>query len=182
MLGKAQEAWLASGLALDAKVGIGSQAAPPWRVIAQSTLLARIEPPTGRNRTIWTDGWEGYPFARQRLLDSFKAQPALHPVVLSGDVHLNVVAQIEGVATEFCGTSLTSQTSWRPEREPSFYADNPHVSYLNSEKRGYALAEVTPKRWTTTLMGTEDVGDAASATKPIGQFAVERGNVMPAKM
>jgi alkaline phosphatase D len=190
MLGKPQEAWLAEGLALDAKAGAGSkaaspaatQAALPWSVIAQSTLLAKINSPADKQAKIWTDGWEGYPFARQRLLDSFKAQPTLHPVVLSGDVHLNVVAQIGGVATEFCGTSLTSQTNWHPEREPSFYADNPHVPYFNSEKRGYALAEVTPKLWTTTLMGTEDVRDPASATKPIAKFAVERGTVMPAKM
>lgn len=181
MLGKAQEAWLAEGLALDAKRDAISKPMP-WSIVAQSTLLAKINAPAGKESKIWTDGWEGYPFAKQRLVDSFKAQPALHPVVLSGDVHLNVVAQVEGVATEFCGTSLTSQTGWHPEREPSFYADNPHVPYFNSERRGYAWAEVTPQRWTTTLMGTEDVRDPASATKPMAQFAVEWGNVMPTKI
>jgi alkaline phosphatase D len=179
LLGKTQEQWLAEGLALDAKAGAALQAALPWSVIAQSTLLAKINAPAGKEAKIWTDGWEGYPFARQRLLNSFKAQPTLHPVILSGDVHLNVVAQIEGVATEFCGTSLTSHTGWHPEREPSFYSDNPHVQYFNSERRGYALAEVTPKLWTTTLMGTEDVRSADSPTKPIGQFAVERGKTTP---
>jgi alkaline phosphatase D len=176
MLGKPQERWLAEGLALDAKQNKDSQ---PWSVIAQSTLLAKINAPADKEPRIWTDGWEGYPFAKRRLLESMQTQPSLHPIILSGDVHLNVVANVEGIATEFCGTSLTSQTNWHPEREPSFYTDNPHVKYFNSDKRGYALAEVTPKLWTTTLMGVADVRDAASATAPIAQFAVERGDKTP---
>jgi hypothetical protein len=38
---------------------------------------------------------------------------------------------------------------------------------------------VTSKLWTTTLMGVSDVRDAASATAPIAQFAVERGDKTP---
>jgi alkaline phosphatase D len=147
--------------------------------MAQSTLLAQVNEPAGKEPRIWTDGWAGYPFARKRLLESLRAQPNLHPVILSGDVHLNVVAKIENTATEFCGTSLTSHTGWHPEREPSFYKDNPSVQYFNSEKRGYALAEVTPQLWTTTLMGVEDVRSESSATTPIAKFAVERGNKTP---
>ena len=177
MLGKPQEAWLAEGLALDAKQDMASQ---PWTVIAQSTLLAQINQP--KDPRIWTDGWAGYPFARQRLLESLQARPNLHPVILSGDVHLNVVANVEDLATEFCGTSLTSHTGWHPEREPSFYQDNPNIQYFNSEKRGYALAEVTPKLWTTTLMGVDDVKNADSATTPIAKFAVERGNKTPQRV
>jgi alkaline phosphatase D len=151
-------------------------------VIAQSTLLAQIGAPAGKERSVWTDGWEGYPFARKRLLESLQAQPSLHPMILSGDVHLNVVANVENVATEFCGTSLTSQTGWHPERDPNFYAYNPHLQYFNSAKRGYALADVTPKLWTATLMGVEDVKNQTSATLPIAKFAVERGNKTPQRM
>jgi alkaline phosphatase D len=176
MLGKTQEAWLAEGLALDAKQNVAGR---PWSVMAQSTLMAQVNEPVGKEPRIWTDGWAGYPFARKRLLESLRAQPNLHPVILSGDVHLNVVAKIENTATEFCGTSLTSHTGWHPEREPSFYKDNPSVQYFNSEKRGYALAEVTPQLWTTTLMGVEDVRSESSATTPIAKFAVERGNKTP---
>ncbi len=180
MLGKPQEAWLTEGIALDTNTNMASQPRP-WSVIAQSTLLAKINEPAGKEPRIWTDGWAGYPFARKRLLESLQAQPSLHPVILSGDVHLNVIANVENIATEFCGTSLTSNTGWHPEREPSFYKDNPSVQYFNSEKRGYALAEVTPKLWTTTLMGVEDVKNENSATTSIAKFAVERGNKTPAK-
>lgn len=178
MLGKPQEAWLTEGIALDTNINMASQPMP-WSVIAQSTLLTKINEPAGKEPRIWTDGWPGYPFARKRLLESLQAQPSLHPVILSGDVHLNVVANVENIATEFCGTSLTSQTGWHPERVPSFYKDNPSVQYFNSEKRGYALAEVTPKLWTTTLMGVEDVKNENSATASIAKFAVERGLKQP---
>ncbi len=181
MLGKPQETWLAEGLALDAKQGMASQPLP-WSILAQTTLLAKINAPAGKEQRVWTDGWEGYPFAKKRLLESMQAQPSLHPIILSGDVHLNVVANVDNAATEFCGTSLTSQTGWHPERESSFYGDNPQVQYLNSEKRGYAMAEVTPKLWTTTLMGVADVKSESSATTAIAKFAVERGNKTPAKM
>ncbi|MEY4296025.1 MAG: hypothetical protein RLY82_1713 [Pseudomonadota bacterium] len=181
MLGKPQEAWLTEGIASDTTIGKASQPTL-WSVIAQSTLLSKINEPAGKEPRIWTDGWAGYPFARQRLLSSLQAQPSLHPVILSGDVHLNVVSNVENVATEFCGTSLTSQTGWHPEREPTFYKDNPSVQYFNSEKRGYALAEVTPKLWTTTLMGVGDIKNEMSATVPIAKFAVERGNKTPQRV
>ncbi|MDI9334502.1 MAG: alkaline phosphatase D family protein [Cytophagales bacterium] len=179
MLGKPQEAWLAEGLALDAKQDKASQ---PWSIIAQSTMLSRIHAPGHQAQRIWTDGWDGYPAARARLLDTCKANTSLHPVLIGGDVHLNVIASIDNVATEFCGTSISSQTNWHPEREPTFYADNPQVQYLNSDQRGYALCDVTAKLWTTTLMGVDDIKRADSATKAIAQFAVERGNKTPTKV
>ncbi|TXD71741.1 hypothetical protein FUT87_24655, partial [Mitsuaria sp. TWR114] len=42
----------------------------PWNLLAQQTLMARFnrqDPAQGPGR-YWTDGWDGYPFARERLL------------------------------------------------------------------------------------------------------------------
>ncbi len=179
MLGKPQEAWLAEGLALDAKQDKASQ---PWSVIAQSTLLATIAESTEHEPRIWTDGWAGYPAARQRLLDTFADHPGLHPMIMSGDVHLNVVANIDNLATEFCGTSITSHTNWHPERDPAFGKHNPSVAYFNSDKRGYALVDVTRKLWTTTLMGVDDVTREGSSAAPLARFAVERGQKTPVRI
>ena len=66
----------------------------------------------------WTDGWDGYAPARNRLLGAV-ASNARCPdvVVLGGDVHGNYVADLKAdyddpsspvVASEFCGTSITS--------------------------------------------------------------------------
>ncbi len=63
MLGATQEAWLAQGL----------RASPArWNILAQQTLMAQSQPDAGGQPDggrFWTDGWDGYPAARNRLLD-----------------------------------------------------------------------------------------------------------------
>ena len=43
--------------------------------------------PTSGGGTYWTDGWDGYPAARQRLLDGVAQRKLPGVVVLGGDVH-----------------------------------------------------------------------------------------------
>ena len=67
---------------------------------------------------MWTDGWDGYPEARRRLLEAVAARGPANPVVIGGDVHAHWVADLKPdfddprspvVASEFCGTSITSR-------------------------------------------------------------------------
>ena len=59
------------------------------------------------------DSWDGYPAARERVYDLFKAAKA-HPIVLSGDSHafwVNELYDQSGkvrVAAEFGTTAITS--------------------------------------------------------------------------
>jgi len=193
LLGKPQEQWLAQGLGLDTLQGAASQAMP-WSVIAQSTLYSQFDSLKGSEQRFWTDGWDGYAATRQRLSSEMARlggnNADFHPVFIGGDVHHNVVATIKtdfnkpeskAIATEFCGTSMTSFSGFKQAEMDGLYGENPHVAYMNSEKRGYALCDVTPKLWTTTLMGVDDITRANSATRPIAKFAVERGNKTPVK-
>jgi alkaline phosphatase D len=59
MLGEAQETWLLDGL--------GSSASR-WNVIAQQTLMTRVDRTPGAGQSFWTDGWDGYPKSREQLL------------------------------------------------------------------------------------------------------------------
>ena len=59
MLGAAQERWLAEGLAAS-----GAR----WKLLGQSTQVSSIGLDTPQGRQTWTDGWDGYPLARERLL------------------------------------------------------------------------------------------------------------------
>ncbi len=180
MLGRAQEQWLAEGFA-------SSQAR--WNIIGQQTPMAQssqtrvIQPMDGR---IWNDGWDGYPGARQRLFDALRAGKAANPVVLAGDVHTFYATDLKDdfdrpvsranpvIATEFCGTSVTSGS--RPQARTLQYLDNnPHVKYGRSDKRGYMLMEVTPARATTVFMGLDDVRDAESGVAALATFRVEDG-------
>ena len=180
MLGAEQEAWLARGLATSTA---------RWNIIAQQTLMAQSSqtrlagPDDGR---IWTDGWDGYPVARRRLLDALGASGAANPLVLSGDVHTFYAAELRAdfnraaspanrvVATEFCGTSVSSGS--RPQKRTQEYVDmNPHFKYGRSDKRGFMLMEVTPAKTTTHFVGLDNVRDAASGAATLASFVVSAG-------
>src|SRR5262249_45160824 len=79
MLGGEQEAWLSGEL---------SRSKSRWNVIAQDVLMAQLKQraPDGA-AAFWTDAWDGYPAARQRLLTHLYEARVNNPVVLSGDIH-----------------------------------------------------------------------------------------------
>jgi alkaline phosphatase D len=180
MLGAEQEAWLESGLAT-------SRA--KWNILAQQTLMAQssgvpiLKPEDGR---FWTDGWDGYPAARRRLLDTIVRHGAHNPLVLGGDVHSfyatalrpdfsrPVSKQNAVVATEFVGTSVTS-SSRSQARTEEHVKKNPHMLYGRSDKRGYMLLEVTPKETVAHFMGLDDVRNAKSAVAEVAAFRVGDG-------
>jgi len=78
MLGAEQEAWLAGSL---------RGARTRWNLLAQQTLMGRCEKRPGPDEGWWTDGWDGYPAARQRLLEAVRVAGAGNPIALGGDVH-----------------------------------------------------------------------------------------------
>jgi alkaline phosphatase D len=180
MLGAAQEAWLAEGLH-------SSQAR--WNFLAQQTPMAQASqlPVTGPGAgRFWNDGWDGYPAARSRLFETLSASRAANPVVLAGDVHTFYASDLQDdfdrpasqrnpvIATEFCGTSVTSSS--RPQARTQQYVDmNPHVKYGRSDKRGFMLMEVRPQRTSTLFVGLDDVRNAKSAAATLASFVVEDG-------
>ena len=176
LLGAAQERWVAEGFSLT----------QPWNLLAQTTLMARfsteavVEQPSGR---YWTDGWDGYPAARRRLLGALHERKVPGAVVLSGDVHANYVADLHldpddtgsaRVATEFCGTSISSR-SWPQSSVDAALKHNPHVRHGRSDQRGYVRFALTPARLEADLRVVADVRDAGSAVGSQAKFVVEAG-------
>lgn len=180
MLGAQQEAWLDNGLqSSDAHWHLLVQQTP----MAQSSQLPVVQPDDGR---FWNDGWDGYPAARDRLFDSLRRTRASNPLVLAGDVHTfyatdlrpdfnrPVSQQNPVIATEFCGTSVTSSS--RPQARTQQFVDmNPHIKYGRSDKRGFMLMEISPSATTTIFAGLDDVHLASSGAAPIARFRVESG-------
>jgi alkaline phosphatase D len=137
LLGTEQERWLADGWDLSR----------PWNLLAQQTLMARYSwtDPAEGGGTYWTDGWDGYAPARNRLLGTVAQRQVPGVVVLGGDVHSNYVADLKPdyddakspvVASEFCGTSITS-LGLPQARIDAARAFNPHVHYGRGDQRGY---------------------------------------------
>lgn len=180
MLGSEQEAWLEQGL---------RNARARWNILAQQTLMTsnsqvlRRQPDEGR---YWTDGWDGYPAARQRLMETLLATRASNPLVLSGDVHSffagelcldprrSLSSQNPLVATELCGTSITSTS--RPQARTQQYVDmNPALKYGRSDKRGLMLLHISPERCEAHFLALDDVQRADSGIRQLAAFHIMNG-------
>ena len=135
-----------------------------------------------------TDPWDGYPAARLRLTQALAQQPPRNTVLIGGDIHQNYVCRVQAdplrpdsatVASEFCGTSISSHSSATVERAQAILRDNPHVLLAAPEKRGYAWVDLTPARWQTTLMAVDQPGRADSPLSVQARFVVEDGRPGP---
>ena len=155
-----------------------------WHLIAQQTLMARAGVVVNGRRRVWTDAWDGYPAERGRLLRFIRDNELRSAVVLTGDTHVNYVcdlkpdfddAQAETVATELCGTSVTSQG--RPQSEvEAVMRDNPHIRFGNGSRRGYVVVDVTAERSIARLRVVDDVTDPATGVATQATFAIAAGH------
>jgi alkaline phosphatase D len=163
LLGEPQENWLAQTL---------SASTARWKMIGQGVMVAQLKVlgrtnADGGSLFLNPDQWDGYPPARERLLDTLTA--AGNVVVLTGDIHSawacdltrdpnNPDADAGGydpatgrgsVAVEFITTSVSSP-SLVPDPNGalarSVYAQNPHIKSVDLNNRGYLLLDVTPAR------------------------------------
>lgn len=179
LLGSAQERWLDDALAR-------SDAA--WNLIGQQSIFGPREYRRAGTRVLWNDGWDGYAAARERLTAMLARErqrnAGFNAVLLGGDVHENWVGHVKAdyaradsasVATEFCGTSISTRSGGRNERVPMMLANNPHFVFADLEKRGYGIAEITPQQMRTTLRAVDDATQEDSAVRTLAQFEVKSG-------
>ena len=179
-MGFEQEQWLARGFAT-------SQA--KWNILTQQTLMAQCDLGADSNSPqakFWTDGWDGCPAGRRRLFDDIQKHQPANPVVISGDVHTFYATNLKRdfdakaspgnpiLATEFCGTSLTSDS--RPQSSTEqILARNHHIKYGRSDKRGFMLMEISEKKMLTHFVALDDVLKADSGITTLQSFIVEDG-------
>jgi alkaline phosphatase D len=174
-LGKAQEAWLYREF---------ERAPARWNLIAQQQLMAEFRQhfPSGEIFH-WSEDWNGYPAARQRLLEQLAVTRLGNPVVLGGDIHSFWANDLKRdfddpaapvVAAEFVGTSVTSHGPPH-EKFLAWIADNPHVRFFDSRKRGYVSAELRRDRLEVAFQALDDVRDRRSGVATLQRFVVETG-------
>jgi alkaline phosphatase D len=174
MFGPEQERWLIDGL---------DRSSARWNVIAQQLLMAQLKQQRDGRPMFWSDGWDGYPAARARLLNFIANRQPANPIVLGGDIHSFWTTDLKAdfddpaaptVATEFVGTSITSR-GIPYERTRALLPDNPHVKFFDSRQRGYVRCEVTPGRWLTDFVALEHVRTRDAPAATLASFAVESG-------
>jgi len=170
MLGQPQERWLSSTLVAETR---------PWTLLAQQTVMARLETPEG----VLSDQWDGYGPARDRLIADLRRPSVRNPVVLSGDVHAFFVNDLKpdfrdpkspAIGTEIVTTCLAG--SHAPKSRFGDAQDrNPHVRHADLDHSGYALLDITPAAIRIDLRAVGDQTDPTSRVSSSARFAVEAG-------
>jgi alkaline phosphatase D len=140
-----------------------------------------IDTPLGRR--IYSDGWDGYPRARERLVQSIAQARGGNVVCLSGDVHRHMAAQLRAqgnqrnspvVAGEFVCSSVTSHGVSEAVMA-LMRSSNPDIVHGRSDERGYALIDVTPGAATCEFRATPFPAKADVRLTTQARFAIEDG-------
>jgi alkaline phosphatase D len=182
MLGPQQEAWLFGGIAASTA---------RWKVLAQQVVFAPTPFLTFRN----FDQWDGYPLARQRILDFLRARSARDSVVLTGDIHSTGVGWVpsvmpspndpstfsEPVAAEFVATGISSSglPSDVADAIAEIFVSYPHIEYFEPTTRGYLRHEVTRDAWRADVRFVESVLEPVSPVSTEASFVAEHGVLTP---
>ncbi|MGB0739032.1 MAG: alkaline phosphatase D family protein [Planctomycetaceae bacterium] len=176
MLGDRQERWLMKNLL---------QSQSTWNVLAQQVMMAPLNRGEGEDRRYSMDQWPGYEVSRRRLLRFFHERSIPNPVVLTGDIHLNWVNDLQLdfqdpnsplVGTELVGTSMTSAGNggnFIPEYERAA-EQNPFVQWYNSN-RGYVSCELTADKWTTYFRATPFVDRPGAPIETKATYVIHNG-------
>jgi alkaline phosphatase D len=186
LLGSAQEAWLFGELRASQKAGTA------WRVLGQQVMFSRLVPP-GRP-VLLPDAWDGYQASRERVIDFLAAERLRDVAILAGDVHSSWALDVprdawNGYQRETGAGSLaveiiTPAASSPPlfaepgirERAPLLQAFLPHLKFLDGERRGYVVLDVTQKQLRADWYFVPTVLERSPAETRGASFVCERGS------
>ncbi|MFI9805244.1 alkaline phosphatase D family protein [Streptomyces sp. NPDC052301] len=200
--GRAQLDWLKAGLkASDTKwrlVGnsvmiapfvIGSLTADLLKPLAK--LLGLPQDGIGIN----TDQWDGYTHDRRELLDHLRSNAIGNTVFLTGDIHMawaNDVPVDAGTyplsasaATEFVVTSVTSDNlddivkvpegTVSAVTAPVIEAANRHVHWVDTDRHGYGVLDITTARAQMDYYVLSDRTDPNATSKWVRSYRTRSG-------
>jgi alkaline phosphatase D len=174
LLGAAQEQWLSQSLQSSTR---------RWKLVAQSTQMSSSGVNTPLGRSAFTDGWDGYPQARARLMNTVAQAGLQNVVMLGGDVHMNVAAQLRVqpnderspvVASEIVTTSITSR-GLGEKLLSQILGSNPDIVHARSDERGFTLLEVKPEAIQVEFMTTPHPAKTDSVFKVQAQAVIRSG-------
>jgi alkaline phosphatase D len=174
MLGARQEAWLGAQFA-------ASRAR--WNLVTQGVVTAYIDEEKPPARRYWTDGWNGYPAARTRLLRQIESTRLRNPVILGGDIHAFVISDLHSdaadpatplVASELVTTSITSQGAAADMIE-RLRANNPATQLADGDARGYLRLDIGRKELRADLVKMDTVKERTSGARVLAAFVLEEG-------
>ena len=182
LLGEEQQRWLADGL---------SSARSRWQVLGTGTVMSEInlvEPV--EPKLVNLDQWDGYPSARQRVLEAVAASRS-DAVVISGDIHVSGVADVRldydaddapNVASEFVGTSISSTANDAFGSVVDQVVDtHSHVKWADAEHRGYVRCTLGADEYRADYRLVDTALEPESPIRTASSWSVEPGRPGPTR-
>ena len=154
-----------------------------WNVLANQVMMAQVWQLQDGTKTYAMDRWDGYVEARKRLFTFLAQTRPSNPIVITGDLHTNWVADLKldfdnpasrTVGTEFIGTSITSGGDGNDFVPQDVLTSNPHIKFF-SNRRGYVRATITPSLWTSDYRVVPYVSRPGAPVETQASFVVESG-------
>lgn len=204
---------------LDGALRASSAAGQPWRILGNASPIARMQVPdllgagidparrqgydpmaapspdlmwTARwTLPFYTDTWDGYPAARERLYDLCRAAGVTDLLVLTGDSHsfwMNQLADAAGrpMGLELGTAGVTSpgdfdESGWDPETsarlDEIFAAQLDEVVWTNNRHQGYVRVVLTPGAGRADFVAVGTVLRPETRTRVIRSTGMVRNGV-----
>lgn len=184
-----------------------SASSAAWRLIGNPSVMARtwndglpeaVKQGLLRLKLIDSDGrgpdhdqWDGYPAERATVLRHLRDDGRRNAVVLSGDVHVGLAAELadddgEPVAVEFVNSSLTSQNlddkmGWQPRThslalERAYLAGMPHIRYADFDSHGYCIVDLDRERVTAEWWAVDTILRRSAGERRVATWSVRAGD------
>jgi alkaline phosphatase D len=184
LTGEEQERWLLDGMA-------ASRA--KWNVIAQQFRVVQFDHGSESDPNLEKDGyegfgmdsWDGYVASRDRIFGGIAERGVSNPVVITGDWHRNLVADIKEnyddpdsatIATELVGTSISSGGNGQDIDAigRNGLKVNPHVRFYNIQ-RGYVSCRLDRSAWQAQFKVLPSVTQPGAPVSTRATFVIEDG-------
>lgn len=184
LLGDVQREWLSGRLTARGAL---------WNVLGNQTLFAPLS--LAGLAPINVDAWDGYDAERRWLTDLLKREQVSNPVVITGDLHSYVAAELKvdygnldpfdadnHVGVEFMTPSVTSAALFdtlladvaAAQRDPALTngltaaavgVTNPHIKYFESQSHGYSVLRFTRSYCEWTAYAVDKDVDPTATTR-----------------
>ncbi|PWE16394.1 alkaline phosphatase [Marinicauda salina] len=165
-----------------------------WNLVVQPTLFSKFhgtDPETGEPNA-WSDGWDGYPAARRRMLDLMAERQGrgANPVLLGGDTHCYWVSDVRqdyddpaspAIGSEFVTSSVTSH-HFSHDAFAANVPNFPHIKHFDAREHGYGLMDLYADRAEVALRTVGEVKRRDGyAPRDQARFVVEAGRPGPVR-
>ena len=181
ILGKKQFAWLTQNL----------KQKETWKIICNQVPVGPMYSPTKIKDNLYMDGWDGYPFEKEKFLNFLHDNTIKNTVIVTGDYHRSIAMETDlkgtkdvedNVAVEFIVTSITSANDDEyyslekaQKRKELYLINNPNMKYCNNTENGYITLTIQKKEVIAEYLNISTIKKSEATQHLDKRFKVQTG-------